>query len=188
MSKKSVSIRWMKLDFWVTIEHHYGSNCVVYHDEINHKRYTYTYSYTVKYKYTGRLCCFRYKRFINSWLRPWVTQGEWHNFYSANHPNARRILWCLRSLSMEIWKIRLHLQRPKSKSQRTLLQNPQILRTISSGHDVIHTPASFPIWGFIMTMVIVIFFAREHKTVPNDYEPEPLTRIVQSPTKLNDKI
>ena len=42
--------------------------------------------------------------------------------------------------------------------------------------------------GFIMTMVIVISFAREHKTVPNDYAPELLTRIVQSPTKLNDKI
>ena len=47
--------------------------------------------------------------------------------------------------------------------QLTLLQNPQILRTISSGHDVIHTPAPFPVWGFIMTMVIVISFVRERK-------------------------
>ena len=67
-------------------------------------------------------------------------------------------------------------------------QTPQILRTISSGHDVIHTPASFPVWGFIMTMVIVISFACERKTVPNDYVPGLLTRIVQSPTKLNDKM
>ena len=51
-------------------------------------------------------------------------------------------------------------------------QNPQILRTISSGHDIIHTPALFPVWGFIMTMVIVISFAVEHKTTPNDYAPE----------------
>ena len=36
-------------------------------------------------------------------------------------------------------------------------------------------------------MVIVISFAHERKTVPNDYAPEPLTRIVQSPKKLNDK-
>ena len=42
--------------------------------------------------------------------------------------------------------------------------------------------------GFIMTLVIVISFARERKTVPNDYAPELFTRIVQSPTKLNDKI
>ena len=42
--------------------------------------------------------------------------------------------------------------------------------------------------GFIMTMVIVVSFAPERKNVPNDYAPELLTRIVQSPTKLNDKI
>ena len=35
-------------------------------------------------------------------------------------------------------------------------------------------------------MVIVISFARERKTVPYDYAPELLTRIVQSPTELND--
>ena len=39
-----------------------------------------------------------------------------------------------------------------------------------------------------MTIVIVISFARERKTIPNDYAPELLTLIVQSPTKLNDKI
>ena len=74
------------------------------------------------------------------------------------------------------------------QSQLTLFQNPQILRTISSGDDVIHTPATFPVWGFIMTIVIVISFARERKTATKDYAPELLTRIVQSPTKLNDKI
>ena len=39
-----------------------------------------------------------------------------------------------------------------------------------------------------MTMMIVISFARERKTVPNDYAPELLTRLIQSPTKLNVKI
>ena len=39
-----------------------------------------------------------------------------------------------------------------------------------------------------MTMVILISFALEHKTAPNDYAPELLTRIVQGFTKLNDKI
>ena len=73
------------------------------------------------------------------------------------------------------------------QSQLTF-QNPQILRTISSGHDVMHTPVPFLVWGFIMTIVIVISFAHERKTVPNDYAPEHLTWIGQSPTKLNDKI
>ena len=37
-----------------------------------------------------------------------------------------------------------------------------------------------------MTMVIVISLARERKTAPNVYAPGLLTRIVQSPTKLNE--
>ena len=72
--------------------------------------------------------------------------------------------------------------------QVILFKNPQILKTISSGHDVIYTLASFPVWGFIMTMVIVISFAHERKTVPTDNVPELLTRIVKSPTKLNARI
>ena len=48
------------------------------------------------------------------------------------------------------------------------------------------SPISF--LGFIITMVIVISFVPERKTVPNDYAPELLTRIVQSRTKENDKI
>ena len=37
------------------------------------------------------------------------------------------------------------LHGPISTSQLTLFQNPQILRTISFGHDVIYTPVTFPI-------------------------------------------
>ena len=107
--------------------------------------------------------------------------------------NVRRILWCLRSPSVEIRKTQLHLQRAKSNSQlnsRELNHLPPWKKTqlsasmvqcqpstlwfskssnsppISFGHDVIHTPASFPVWGFIMTMVIVISFANEHKLYP----------------------
>ena len=36
--------------------------------------------------------------------------------------------------------------------------------------------------------MIVISFARERKTTPNDYAPELLSRIVQSPTKLKNII
>ena len=126
------------------------------------------------------------------------TRGKRHNSYYANHPqraahlvisvgrdpknpttsfngpnstlclNGRNSTFCLHGL---IWT-----------SQLILFQNPQILRTISSGHDVIYTSAPFPVWVFIITMVIVISFAHERKTVPNDYAPELLTRIVQSPT------
>ena len=46
---------------------------------------------------------------------------------------------------------------------------------ISSGYDVIHTLAAFPVWRFIMKMVIVIAFVTERKTVPNGYAPELLT-------------
>ena len=64
------------------------------------------------------------------------------------------------------------LNGPISTPNWLFCQNPQILRTISSGHDFIHTPASFPVWGFIMTMVIVISFAWDRKTAPNNYTPE----------------
>ena len=119
-------------------------------------------------------------------------------------PNACHISWCLRSLLVEICKTWPHASTAEDPTlclngrNSTLclhssilidsFQNPQILRTISSRHDIIHTLASFPVWGFIMTMVIVISFAHKRKTAPNDYAPELLTRIVQSPTKLIDKI
>ena len=50
------------------------------------------------------------------------------------------------------------------------------------GYDVIHTPAQCSCLG------VYYDNSRERKTVPNDYASEFLTRIVQSPTKLNDKI
>ena len=40
------------------------------------------------------------------------------------------------------------LHGPKS-TPNSLFQNLQILRTITSGHDVIHTPAPFTIWGLL---------------------------------------
>ena len=52
---------------------------------------------------------------------------------------------------------------PKVNLQLSLFQNLQILRTIASRHDVIQ-PISY--LGFIMTIVIVISFVREHKLYP----------------------
>ena len=46
------------------------------------------------------------------------------------------------STSLSIWF--------KVNSQLTLFQNLQIFMTIASGHDVIHTPASFPIWSLLL--------------------------------------
>ena len=67
----------------------------------------------------------------------------------------------------------VEIQLSSSTAQTQLVfQNPQILRTISSEHDVIHTPAPFPVWGFIMTIVIDISFARERKTALTDSAPE----------------
>ena len=37
----------------------------------------------------------------------------------------------------------------QSNTQLQSFQNPQILRTISSEHDVSHTPAPFPVWGLL---------------------------------------
>ena len=42
----------------------------------------------------------------------------------------------------------LRLHRPLT-ILKYLFQNPQILTTDSSGHDVINTPASFPVWGLL---------------------------------------
>ena len=100
---------------------------------------------------TGRLCCFGYERFISFWLWFFDTRRERHNSYYADHamliiPNARRILWYLWSMSEEIRKkLDSSTRWSNLNSQVTLFQKPQILRTISSGHDVIPTPAPFPV-------------------------------------------
>ena len=109
------------------------------------------------------------------------TRGERHNSYYANHPQraAHLVMFKIsvcrdpkKPTTSSMTQIQLSPQWQKCnslptwsnlKSQLTLFQNPQILRIISSGHDVIHTPAPFPVWGFIMTMVIVISFARKRK-------------------------
>ena len=126
--------------------------------------------------------------FINFWLQSMVTRGERHNSYkpmltilSWPHPNARRILWCLRSQFISASRdpknstARLNgikLICPSTvESQLLFFQNPQILRTISSGSDVFHTPAPFPVWGLLWQTMIVISFPCGRKTAPSDYAP-----------------
>ena len=105
------------------------------------------------------------------------------SYYADPTPNVRHISWCLRSQFISAGrdpkKLNSSTQWPNPQLslpswsnpnfQLTLFQNPQILRTIFSGHDVIHTPALFPVWDLSWQMVIVISFAHERKTVPNDY-------------------
>ena len=127
------------------------------------------------------------------------TRGERHNSYNANHP--QRVAYLV------TFKISIHLRRsgpeklkrhrngrklnsllqwqelsclaPWSNlnSQLTIFQNPQILRTISFGHDVIHTSASFPVRKKITIVIIrqwwVFFSVRQDSAhmLPNPSFP-----------------
>ena len=104
--------------------------------------------------------------------------------------NALRIPWCLRSLSVEIWKTQLHLQWSRSNPQLSTLPQWQKLHSLppwsnvsfqqtlfqktSNSQDHLFRAWRYPhpslisCLGFIMTIVIVISFAHERKTVPNE--------------------
>ena len=136
---------------------------------------------------TDGLCCFRYEQFIH--FLSSVLQHERDKILTmltmlSNPTNMQHILSCLRSPSVEIRKPNYIFNGP----------NPTLNSKSSSSQDHLFQAWRHPhssrisCLGFIMTMVIVISFARKCKTVPNDYAPELLTRIVQSLTKLNDKI
>ena len=105
--------------------------------------------------------------FINFWLWSMVTQGE-TQFLKA-YTSHTMLTPPQRVVPLVMIKISIHLCQSRSEkfnrnlngrklywlqwsnTQLTSFQNPQILRIISSGHDVIHTPAPFPVWGFIMS-------------------------------------
>ena len=59
--------------------------------------------------------------------------------------------------------VRPQLHNTIVRPQLNLFQNLPNSQPISSGHEVIHTPARISCLGFIMTMVIVISFACERK-------------------------
>ena len=62
-------------------------------------------------------------------------------------PHTRPILWCYKYLLVEIKKLNRYLQWLTS----TVFSKSSNSQDISSGHDVLHTPAQFPVWGFIIT-------------------------------------
>ena len=131
------------------------------------------YIYKCRYKYnTGGLCCFRYERFIHfltsihgvtmrgtqfllCWPQPSVCRDSKSLTGAATVENFS---FCYNGRNSTVW-----LHDPISTDS---FQNHQILRTNSSEYDVIHTPPPFPFWVFIITMVIVISFARERKLHP----------------------
>ena len=130
----------------------------------------------------------------------------WYWPYFADPTNAQRIPLCLRSLSVEIRKSKQHLSTVKTQispqwqkvnfsTQWPLPQSCnslffKILKFSGPSLRAWPYPHSSPIsfLRFIMTMLIAKSFAPVRKTVLIDYAPELLTRFVQSPTKLNDKI
>ena len=109
------------------------------------------------------------------------TRGERHNFFYDDHT-----IWPLqRAAHLVMFKISIGRD-PKNPTISLMIQiqlSTQWQRTqlsvcmvqcqpstdsfskslISQDRFVIHSPAPFPVWGFIMTMVIVISFARERK-------------------------
>ena len=68
-----------------------------------------------------------------------------------------------------------------------VFQNIQILSPITSGHDVIHTPVLFPIWGLLWQLWLS-YPLHVSVNCTQCLCTWTKSRIVQSPTKLNDKI
>ena len=135
---------------------------------------------------TGRLCRSGTNAFIN-FLTSVLRHKERDTIFTmltilSDPTNVWRILWCLRSLSVEIRKnpttsstaqsqlqlngrnstvclhgpistpncmVRLLLLNTMVGSQPNLFQNLRNSQPISIGHDVIHTPAPFPLWGLL---------------------------------------
>ena len=119
--------------------------------------------------------------FINFWLRFMVTLGERHNSNYADLNNARRILWCLRSLSVEIRKsqhlstIKIQLSTAEYTNLASMVQS-QLLFFKSLKFSGPYLPgmtsyilqSHFLSGGLLWLMVIVIYFVHKRKTAPND--------------------
>ena len=90
--------------------------------------------------------------FINFWLWSFDTRKETQ--FLKVYANYTMLTPLPRAAHFVVFKISVNGD-PKNSTTRlnvrklnSLFQNPQILRTISSGHDVIHTPALFPIMTY----------------------------------------
>ena len=131
----------------------------------------------MQYKNTGGLYCFGYERFINFWL--WFFDTRRETQFLKVFKNHTMLTPPERTAHLVMFEISIYLCRSRSenlnrrrnggnpnsclqrsntqlhistvKIQLTSFQNPQILRTISSWHDVNQTPVPFSARGFIIT-------------------------------------
>ena len=83
--------------------------------------------------------------------------------------------------------VKLQLLNTMVRPQLNLFQNIPNSQPISSGHDVIHIPATFPVRGLLWQWWLS-YLSCTSVNCTQCYAPKLLTRIVHSPTKLNDKI
>ena len=145
------------------------------HKDINHNSNTIHIQTQVK---TGRLCHFRYEQFINPWRheeRDTILKSFCKLYYAdpaPMHSASCDVLDFNSSLLVKIRKTGLHLSTVKIQlyastvqSQLTSFQNPQILRTISSRHDIIH-PISW--LGVYYDKWWLSYPLRTSVTAPND--------------------
>ena len=94
-----------------------------------------------KYETLTTLCCSGTKHLLTSWLKFFNTKRERHNFYYADctiWPNkcaAHPVASSWTGLAQSWISINSFSKSPNSQP-------------ITPGHDVIHTPVPFSIWGF----------------------------------------
>ena len=95
---------------------------------------------------TGGLYCLTYERFINLFSSVLRHEERDTTLTMLTIPNARRILWCLRSLSEKKTTTSSTAQSQLLTDSFSKSSNSQ---PIFSGHDVIHTPTLFPVGGLL---------------------------------------
>ena len=95
------------------------------------------------------------------------------SFY-LNWSRSKNLIW-----SDQIWKTQSLLPTVENS------QNPQILRTISSGHNIIHTPAYFLSRGLLWHIIIAVSFPFGRKTTASYYAPG--LRVIKNFIKLYNK-
>ena len=106
--------------------------------------------------YSGGLCRFRHERFINfltSVLGDTRREIQFLLYWAKPQSAAYLVVFKI-SVGRDLQNLTTcpNDRRPNSMPQRSNLnsfQNPQILGTVSSGHNVMHTPASFSVWFFL---------------------------------------
>ena len=116
-------------------------------------RYVYKYRWTQSFQI--RTCL------LISGFSPWwhekrdtILKSLCWSYYADPRPNTRHILWCLRSLSVEIQKTQLHLS--TVKIQLVFLKS-------SNSQDHLFQAWHHPHSSLISCLVIVISFAQECK-------------------------